>query len=98
MSFANASGDAAGAPVYFARRPLATQLVGGDVEIHAYGPDGTPAQPATTSFAGIDLEVWGRVFLQAFDRLLAPDSAAAIERLDARCCTRSTSILGRNAA
>ncbi len=83
VSFANARGEEAGAPAYFARRPLSTRLVAGDAEIHAYQDDGTPvAQPARASFTGIDLDVWGSAFLKSFERLLAPELAAAIAELD----------------
>jgi hypothetical protein len=82
VSFANAGAEAAGAPAYFSRMPLATRLVLGEAAIHDYAPDGAPAPtPRTASFKGADLDGWASEFLKAFGGWL--DLGASIEKLDA---------------
>jgi hypothetical protein len=82
IGFGNAGGEAAAAPVHFARRPLATRLVSGEVELPAYGADGTPAPPRREILTGVDVESLAGSFLGALDRLLAPELSDAMAKLD----------------
>ena len=84
VEFGNAGAKPAdAAPVYFTPMPLATQLAGGVVDIVSYDSSGNPlANPVSTTYSGVDLDMWARSFLSAVDSLLAPDLASAIARLD----------------
>jgi hypothetical protein len=73
-------------PLFYAPLPLATSVISDTFTIYpAY--DGTqpypPAAPQVKqSFTGVDPNVWFQVVLDAVDRALAPDLAAALYLLD----------------
>ena len=73
-------------PYFFASRPLLNELWGSapgvPVPIREYH-DGA-LQPATQrAFESIDLDTWGRTFLEDMDRLLSPAFAVSVHRLSA---------------
>ena len=73
-------------PYFFAPKPLLNELwgsaQGAPVPIREYR-DGA-LQPATQrAFEGVDLDTWGRTFLEDMDRLLSPVFAISAQRLSA---------------
>jgi hypothetical protein len=66
----------------FAIPPLSTSLVSGQVPVTPYvSGTGLSGAALPLSFAGIDLDVWGATFLEAMDRMLAPDYAVPAQEI-----------------
>jgi len=92
VTIPNAAGPSATAyPVFYAPKPLSTQLITRQVEVRQYKSAGDwngtgadvimPDQQHT--FTNIDMDVWGRAFTAAFDQMMAPEMATATATLDA---------------
>lgn len=70
-----------GAPVFFTMQPFSTSLQYGAVDVTTWDADLKPTT-ATSSAASVDPDLQAQDFLAAFDRLMAPDLAAGIARID----------------
>jgi hypothetical protein len=92
VTIPNAAGPSATAyPIFYAPKPLSTQLITRQVEVRQYKSAGDwngtgadvilPDQQHT--FTNIDMDVWGRAFTTAFDQMMAPQMATATATLDA---------------
>jgi LysM repeat protein len=73
------------APYFFAPMPLQNELWGTQPEVpvpvREYR-DGALEPPSPRAFTGIDLDIWGRAFLEDMDRLLSPGFAIPAYRSD----------------
>jgi hypothetical protein len=67
-------------PVYFSVIPLSTQLLTGTFKVREYSESGI--QDLDRTFSNIDLDVWARAFLAAYESVLAPEMSTATATLD----------------
>jgi hypothetical protein len=88
VRFPNASpgGSVNDLPVYFSPIPLSTQLLTQKVEVRIYeemwtGTGNDVDRDQERSFSAIDLDVWGRDFLNTFQQALEPEMATATATL-----------------
>jgi hypothetical protein len=70
-----------GQPAFFTMQPFSTSLQYGAVDVTTWDADLKPTT-ATSSAAAVDPDLLAQAFLTGFDRLMAPDLAAGIARID----------------
>ncbi len=76
VTFPNATDNPppADQPIYFSTAPLSTKLITRDAQVM----DFVQQKVVTKTFSNVDLDLWARGFLLAFDELLSPELATAI--------------------
>ena len=74
-------------PVYFSPIPLSTRLLNGTFDVRVYkepwtGGGGDVEADVARTFSDVDLDLWGRAFVDSFEQVLMPEMATAIATLD----------------
>lgn len=77
-------------PAYFSPIPLSTQLLTGAFNVRLY--DQSKIQDLERTFSNIDLDVWARSFLLAYEGVLSPEMSTATATLDSRIFARYLSL------
>lgn len=67
---------------YFTLLPLTTELMGGPAQVPTYDPNTLSPTYTSKTFSDVDVDAWARIFLSAFDEILAPASCAEFAAFD----------------